>query len=533
MQAEEAPSARGCILILDFGSQFTQLIARRIREIGVYCEILPWNASFARISDTGAAGIVLSGSHLSTLDESSPRLPPELFNELNVPILGICYGMQVMTTQLGGRVQQCGKREYGFADVSISNSSVPLFQNMVADIIINNDPRLHVWMSHGDQVIEVPAGFEVIGKTDSCSIAAMYNAERKMYAVQFHPEVTETKQGKALLTSFLKNICGCEFRWKAPDIVEELLGTIRKEVAENSEGGDVLLALSGGVDSSVVAVLLHRAVGSRLKCVMVDNGLLRKNEAELVRASFQLHHPSFHVTVVDAREEFLSKLAGVCNPEEKRKIIGVTFIEVFERMARQFDNVKMLAQGTIYPDVIESAVTGGSCVIKTHHNVGGLPERMKLKLIEPIRRLFKDEVRRVGEQLGLPHDYVWRHPFPGPGLGVRILGAVDAAKCEKLKQADFIWLEELHNAGLYEAVSQAFAVLLPCRSVGVRGDGRFFDEVIAIRAVKTTDFMTARSVEIPWPVLHRTARRICNEVEGVSRVVYDLTDKPPATIEWE
>eukprot|EP01053_Blabericola_migrator_P006025 Blabericola_migrator_1__6024@NODE_3035_length_2096_cov_139_104485_g1897_i0_p1_GENE_NODE_3035_length_2096_cov_139_104485_g1897_i0NODE_3035_length_2096_cov_139_104485_g1897_i0_p1_ORF_typecomplete_len530_score75_08GMP_synt_C/PF00958_22/4_3e38GATase/PF00117_28/3_2e37ThiI/PF02568_14/2_9e03ThiI/PF02568_14/1e21NAD_synthase/PF02540_17/7_9e22Peptidase_C26/PF07722_13/1_6e11ATP_bind_3/PF01171_20/1_3e09Asn_synthase/PF00733_21/1_1e08QueC/PF06508_13/2_4e08tRNA_Me_trans/PF03054_16/1_1e06tRNA_Me_trans/PF03054_1 len=523
------------VLILDFGSQFTQLIARRVREIGVYSEILPWNASYDRIKAVNAKGLILSGSHLSTLDADSPRIPQEVFTELGLPVLGICYGMQVMAAQLGGKVVSCGKREFGYADVSVRLGMLGsrLFKEATPDSQSENAPRLHVWMSHGDQVQVCPPSFQIAASTETCPIAAMVDEEMRLYAVQFHPEVTETNQGRQIFQSFLQHACGCEFRWTASEIVEELLKDIREQVNRESENGDILLALSGGVDSSVVAALLHRAVGKRLKCVMVDNGLLRQNEAKMVEASFRLHNPDFHLTVIDAEEEFLAQLAGVSNPEEKRKIIGATFINVFDRVSKAFRNVRMLAQGTIYPDVIESANVGTACVIKTHHNVGGLPERMNLKLIEPIRRLFKDEVRKIGVELGLPHDFVWRHPFPGPGLGVRILGEVSKPKADKLRQADSIWLEELRGAGLYESTSQAFAVLLPCRSVGVKGDGRFFDEVIAIRAVRTIDFMTARAVEIPWPVLQRASRRICNEVDGVSRVVYDLTDKPPATIEWE
>lgn len=521
------------IIILDFGSQYTQLIARRVREIGVYCEILPWHAPLERITAKQPKGIILSGSHLSTIDSDSPRISNDIFTTFGVPVLGICYGMQLMATQLGGEVKKCGKREYGFADVTLLTPDSPLCKLMTPDLVVDNEHRLHVWMSHGDQVVKLPPGFHSMAQTTTCPIAAMCNDERRLYAVQFHPEVTETKQGTAILTAFLRNICGCDAHWTAPEIVDELISSIRAQVAEEGQEGDILLALSGGVDSSVVAALLHRAVGKRLKCVMVDNGLLRKDEAKLVEASFRLHHPDFNLTVVNAQDEFLDKLRGVEDPEVKRKIIGNTFIDVFERVAKQFSNVKMLAQGTIYPDVIESAGVGTATVIKTHHNVGGLPERMNLKLIEPIRRLFKDEVRKIGEELGLPHDFVWRHPFPGPGLGVRVLGAVDKAKCDKLREADHIWLQELHASGLYASASQAFAVLLPCRSVGVKGDGRFYDEVIALRAVKTIDFMTARALELPWSFLQRVSRRICNEVEGVSRVVYDMTDKPPGTIEWE
>eukprot|EP01056_Protomagalhaensia_sp_Gyna25_P000069 Protomagalhaensia_sp_Gyna_25__68@NODE_1034_length_2264_cov_63_275056_g824_i0_p1_GENE_NODE_1034_length_2264_cov_63_275056_g824_i0NODE_1034_length_2264_cov_63_275056_g824_i0_p1_ORF_typecomplete_len519_score107_32GMP_synt_C/PF00958_22/2_7e37GATase/PF00117_28/4e37GATase/PF00117_28/6_7e03NAD_synthase/PF02540_17/1_4e21ThiI/PF02568_14/1_7e21ATP_bind_3/PF01171_20/4_7e10Asn_synthase/PF00733_21/1_1e08Asn_synthase/PF00733_21/5e03Peptidase_C26/PF07722_13/3_4e08QueC/PF06508_13/6_3e08tRNA_Me_trans/PF03054_16/ len=513
------------IVIIDCGSQFTQLIARRIREIGVYCEIVPWTASYERLKALSPKGVILSGSHMSTLDEESPKVPTELFG--NVPVLGICYGMQAMADQLGGRVELCCAREFGFADVKAS-LDCPLFQRCKPD---TEEGKFHVWMSHGDQVVDLPAGFSAIASTENCAHAAMADPVRNLYALQFHPEVTETYQGRAMLEAFVIDICECRCEWQGPAIVEELLATAKEQCSHKA--GDVLLALSGGVDSAVVAAILHRAIGPRLKCVLVDNGLLRLNEAKLVREAFRQHHPELHLTVVDASEEFLRELKGVSDPEVKRKIIGSTFISVFERTAAQFDNVQMLAQGTIYPDVIESAAVGTGAVIKTHHNVGGLPERMKLSLVEPLRRLFKDEVRRVGEALGLPKEFVWRHPFPGPGLGVRILGEVDQEKADKLRVADAIWLEELHSANLYDQAAQAFAVLLPCKSVAVKGDGRCYEDVIALRAVATTDFMTARCVVFPWQVLQTTARRICNELPGISRVVYDLTDKPPATIEWE
>lgn len=516
------------ILILDFGSQYTQLIARRVREAGVYCEIHPWDMDDAAIREFAPRGVILSGGPESVTAEETPRAPEAVFG-LGMPVLGICYGMQTMAHQLGGRVETSSHHEYGYAQVRARGHS-----RLLKDIEDHTTPEgyglLDVWMSHGDRVIEMPPGFRVIAETDNAPLAGMADDERGYYGVQFHPEVTHTRQGARILSRFVHDICGCEALWTPDNIIEDTVASVREQVG----GDEVLLGLSGGVDSSVVAALLHRAIGDQLTCVFVDNGLLRHQEGDQVMATFA-EHMGVKVIRVDAEELFLGKLAGVSDPERKRKIIGNTFIEVFETESEKLANVKWLAQGTIYPDVIESAgsKTGKAKVIKSHHNVGGLPEHMKLGLVEPLRELFKDEVRKIGVELGLPYDMVYRHPFPGPGLGVRILGEVEKAYADTLRLADHIFIEELRRHDLYDKVSQAFCVFLPVKSVGVTGDGRRYDYVVAMRAVETIDFMTARWAHLPYEFLDHVSRRIVNEVPRISRVVYDVTGKPPGTIEWE
>ena len=511
------------ILILDFGSQYTQLIARRVREAGVYSEIYAGDIDHQSISDFNPTGIILSGGPESAFSDDSPKAATEIFS-MGVPILGICYGMQTMAEQLGGHVQSSAHREFGYAEVSIETSN-RLFQG----IEVNQD-CLQVWMSHGDRVETLPEGFVIIGKSDSSPAAAMANDAKSFFGLQFHPEVTHTNKGQVIIENFVHQICGCGSEWTPDNIIESDINNIREEVGDHQ----VLLGLSGGVDSSVVAALLNRAIGEQLTCIFVDNGLLRLNEGDQVMEVFSTHM-NLNVIRVDAEELFLSKLQGVEDPEEKRKIIGNTFIEVFEEEASKLVNVKWLAQGTIYPDVIESAgaKTGKAHVIKSHHNVAGLPEDMTLKLIEPLRDLFKDEVRVIGKELGLPSELVDRHPFPGPGLGVRILGEVKKEFADLLRQADSIFIEELVTNNLYHDVSQAFAVFLPVRSVGVMGDGRKYDYVIALRAVETADFMTANWAKLPYDFLDHVSRRIINEIEGISRVTYDISGKPPSTIEWE
>ncbi|MFD1384089.1 glutamine-hydrolyzing GMP synthase [Rhodanobacter aciditrophus] len=516
------------ILILDFGSQYTQLIARRVREIGVFCEIRAFDMEEQEILDFAPKGIILAGGPESVTEEGSPRAPEIVFT-LGVPVLGICYGMQTMAEQMGGKVQGSELREFGYAQIrNLGNYSL---LDGIEDHVANNGVTLlDVWMSHGDKVVEMPEGFALMASTDSCPIAAMANEAKKFYGVQFHPEVTHTKQGGRILSRFIVDICGCETLWTPANIAQDAIDRMKEQVGDKK----VLLALSGGVDSSVVAALLHKAIGTQLTCVFVDNGLLRLNEGDQVMAMFK-ENMGVNVIRVDAEDLFLGKLGGEADPEKKRKIIGNTFIEVFDEEAAKLTEVEFLAQGTIYPDVIESAAskTGGAHVIKSHHNVGGLPEDMKMQLVEPLRELFKDEVRKLGLELGLPYDMVYRHPFPGPGLGVRILGEVKKDYADILRRADAIFIEELRNAGWYEKTSQAFAVFLPVKSVGVVGDGRRYEYVVALRAVETIDFMTARWAHLPYDLLEKVSGRIINEIEHISRVTYDVSSKPPATIEWE
>ncbi len=515
------------ILILDFGAQYTQLIARRVREIGIYCEIFPWDCGDDAVRAFGARGIILSGGPESVVDTAPPRAPDAVF-QLRVPVLGICYGMQTMAAQLGGRVAPSAHREFGYARVRLTAPSRLL--DGITDASAEEAGVLEVWMSHGDRVEALPPGFTAIAETSNAPHAAMANDQALFYGVQFHPEVTHTRSGAAILERFVREICGCDALWGAGNIVADAIARVRDQAGRDR----VLLGLSGGVDSSVVAALLHEAIGDQLTCVFVDHGLLRLGEGDQVMATFA-QHLGIRVIRVDATERFYAALAGEEDPERKRKTIGRLFVEVFEEESRKIEGVKWLAQGTIYPDVIESAgaKTGKARVIKSHHNVGGLPERMHLKLLEPLRELFKDEVRRIGLELGLPRDMVFRHPFPGPGLGVRILGKVTREAADLLRRADSIYIEELRTHDLYDKVSQAMAIFLPVRSVAVMGDGRRYDWVIALRAVETVDFMTARWVRLPYDFLDVVARRIVNEVEGVSRVVYDVSGKPPATIEWE
>lgn len=508
-------------LVVDYGSQTTQLIARRVRELGVYCEILPFDAGDAAVRDFAPKAIILSGGPETVTRGAPPRIAKAIF-ECGVPVLGICYGMQAMAAQLGGQVASSDRREFGHAEVQVDGAA--LFQGL--------GDSVNVWMSHGDKVVELPAGFAVAAHSGNAPIAAMADDQRHFYGVQFHPEVSHTEHGTALLRRFVCDIAGCGRSWTAANIVDRAVAAIQEQVGNDQ----VILGLSGGVDSSVVAALMARAIGERLTCVFVDNGLLRKNEAAEVKAAFAPSNAlSFNLVTVDAGDEFLQALAGVTDPEAKRKAVGRTFIDVFEREAAKIPNVRWLAQGTIYPDVIESAASkyGKAHVIKSHHNVGGLPERMKLKLVEPLRDLFKDEVRRIGVALGLPDELMSRHPFPGPGLGVRVLGEVRREYLAALREADAIFLEELHEADCYHKVAQAFAVFLPVKSVGVVGDARSYAHVVALRAVETTDFMTARWAHLPLDLLARASNRIVNEVGGVSRVVYDITGKPPSTIEWE
>jgi len=516
------------ILILDFGSQYSQLIARRVREAGVYCELYSWDIPIEEIRKFAPRGIILSGGPESVTLANAPRAPQEIF-DMKVPILGICYGQQTMAAQLGGEVQGSDHREFGYARVRMHGHS-RLFRDIRDEHMDDGSEWLHVWMSHGDRVTKLPPGFKVIAETASAPCAGIADEARGYYGIQFHPEVTHTTQGRAILQRFVHEICGCASLWTPSNIIESMIQSVRTQVGQD----EVMLGLSGGVDSSVVAALLARAIGKQLTCIFVDNGLLRLNEGDQVMDTFA-RHMGVKVIRVDAEERFLSALKGVADPEQKRKVIGRVFIEVFEAEAAKIKNARWLAQGTIYPDVIESAAskTQKAHVIKSHHNVGGLPEHMKLKLLEPLRELFKDEVRRIGEELGLPHQMVHRHPFPGPGLGVRILGEVKKEYAEILRKADAIFLEELYRHDLYEKISQAFAVFLPVRSVAVLGDARAYDYVVALRAVETVDFMTANWAHIPYDVLGIISNRIINEVRGISRVVYDISGKPPATIEWE
>ena len=511
------------ILILDFGAQYTQLIARRIREIGVYCEIWAWDHDPIEIAAWGAKGIILSGGPESTTLADAPAAPQPVFDS-GVPILGICYGMQTLAAQLGGATEAGNQREFGHATIDVIGNDA-----LLAPVATSAALR-EVWMSHGDHVSRAPPGFSVTARTDRLGIAAFADDARRIYGVQFHPEVTHTAAGEALLRRFAVEICGCATLWTPAQIIEDQIARVRAQVGKD----EVILGLSGGVDSSVVAALLQRAIGSQLTCVFVDTGLLRWQEGDQVMA-MMAQHMGVKVIRVDAGPRYFSALAGVSDPEAKRKIIGKLFVEIFDEESAKLRNAKWLAQGTIYPDVIESAgsKTGKAHVIKSHHNVGGLPAHMKLGLVEPLRELFKDEVRRLGVELGLPREMVYRHPFPGPGLGVRILGEVKPEYADLLARADAIFIEELRKAGLYDKTSQAFAVFLPVKSVGVVGDARAYEWVIALRAVETIDFMTAHWAHLPYDFLGKVSNRIINELRGVSRVVYDISGKPPATIEWE
>jgi GMP synthase (glutamine-hydrolysing) len=516
------------VLILDFGAQYTQLIARRVRELGVYSEIYPCDADPGEIKRFAPKALILSGGPESVYAAKSPEAPPEVFT-LGVPVLGICYGMQTMAAQLGGQVESSSHREFGAAQIRPTGSS-RLFDGLEDNRDAAGRRVLDVWMSHGDRVVALPPGFSVTAASDNAPLAAMADESRRLYGLQFHPEVTHSLQGGEILRRFVREIAGCDAAWATGNIIEDSVARIRAQVGRDH----VLLGLSGGVDSSVLAALLHRAIGPQLSCVFVDHGLLRLGEGDQVMATFA-EHMGVRVVRVDAEQRFLGQLAGEADPEAKRKIIGRVFIEVFDEEAAKLKDVKWLAQGTIYPDVIESAgaKTGKAHVIKSHHNVGGLPAHMKLQLLEPLRELFKDEVRKLGTALDLPADMVHRHPFPGPGLGVRILGEIRKPYADLLRRADAIFIEELRRHDLYDKVSQAFAVFLPVRSVGVMGDGRRYEPVIALRAVETVDFMTARWARLPYEFLDRVTHRIVNEVPGISRVVYDISGKPPATIEWE
>lgn len=511
------------ILILDFGSQYSQLIARRIRESHVYCELQPFDLTLEEIKAFQPSGIILSGGPKSVYEEGAPAIAEDLF-ELGIPVLGICYGMQLLSCHFGGEVVPAGKREYGHAELVSKNTPGPLFDGFFSE------GRAAAWMSHGDHVASLPTGFEVIAGTGNAPVCAIQDVVRKLYGVQFHPEVNHTPRGTILLDTFVRKICGCTGQWTPGQIIADAVTRIRQQVGTDQ----VILGLSGGVDSSVAAALIHRAIGDQLHCVFVDNGLLRLHEGDQVMATFA-ENKGVKVSRVDAQQRFYDALAGVTDPERKRKIIGNLFVAIFEEEAQKIPAVEWLAQGTIYPDVIESAggKTGKAQNIKSHHNVGGLPEQMKLQLLEPLKELFKDEVRALGEELGLPHQLVWRHPFPGPGLGVRVLGEVKEEYCDILKRADAIFIDELVKTGHYHKISQAFAVFLPVKSVGVMGDGRSYEYVIALRAVETKDFMTAAWYPMPYADLARISSRIINEVKGVNRVTYDISSKPPATIEWE
>ena len=516
------------ILILDFGSQVTQLIARRIREAHVYCEVHSCDVSDEFIKEFKPSGIVLSGSHMSAYEESTDRAPKAVF-EIGVPVLGICYGMQTMAEQLGGKVESGAQREFGYAEVR-EHGHTKLLKNISDFTDKDGKSYLKVWMSHGDKVTEMPPGFKLMCSTPTCPIAGMADEERGFYAVQFHPEVTHTEKGREILETFVLKICKANPDWVMGNFAQEAVEKIRHQVGKD----EVILGLSGGVDSSVTAALIHRAIGDQLTCVFVDNGLLRLHEREQVAQTFR-DNMGMKLIVVDASDRFMDALAGVTDPEAKRKIIGRLFVEVFQEEAEKLQNAKWLAQGTIYPDLIESngAKTKKAQTIKSHHNVGGLPDTLHLKLLEPLRELFKDEVRELGIALGLPAEMVYRHPFPGPGLGVRILGAIKREYADLLREADAIFIEELRNAGWYDKVSQAFVVFLPVKSVGVMGDGRTYDWVVSLRAVQTSDFMTAKWAHLPYDLLGKVSNRIINEVKGINRVVYDVSGKPPATIEWE
>jgi GMP synthase (glutamine-hydrolysing) len=516
-------TSREAVVILDFGSQYSQLIARRVRELEVYCELIPHNAPDTEITRLEPAGYILSGGPASVYAKNAPALPPQVLNS-GKPVLGICYGMQLLTHHLGGKVAPSAEREYGLAEINITNRGTPLFNHIAA-------PTIPVWMSHGDRVTNLPAGFEVLAASGGSPYAAIGDPARQIFGLQFHPEVTHTPQGLNLLQAFLYDVCQCRGGWTAGNFIQESIRLIQEQVGD----GQVVCGLSGGVDSSVVAALLHQAVGDQLTCIFVNNGLMRQNEPDQVVQTFEKEMHA-RLVAVDATEDFISALATVTDPEQKRRIIGEKFIRIFEAEARQLGQVNFLAQGTLYPDIIESA--GGdqkktASKIKTHHNVGGLPDDMHFRLIEPLRYLFKDEVRAVGEALGLPKNIVWRHPFPGPGLAVRIIGEITWERLETLRAADAIFIEELWAADWYHLTSQAFAVLLPVQTVGVMGDYRTYGNVIAIRAVTTDDFMTADWARLPNELLARISNRIVNEIAGVNRVVYDISSKPPATIEWE
>lgn len=515
------------VLIIDFGSQFTQLIARRIRELNVYCEIIPHDSDFESIVKAKPSGVIFSGGPNSVYADDSPLISSDVF-KLGVPILGICYGMQLIAEYFGGKVIHSNNREFGYAEVSNLNSD--LFDNVITESEDNrHNLRIQVWMSHGDKVSELPDGFNITAQTDSCPIAAIADVERKIYGVQFHPEVTHTLQGQQILANFVLKICRCESLWKMPNFADEAIGKIRNTVGKDR----VILGLSGGVDSTVAGILIHQAIGEQLICIFIDTGLLRLNEATQIMNMYE-QNLKLNIIKVDAQEEFYTALSGVIDPEQKRKIIGRLFVEIFQREAKLIDGVKYLAQGTIYPDVIESAASGKtSHNIKSHHNVGGLPENLNLHLLEPLRELFKDEVKKLGLALGIPPQLINRHPFPGPGLAVRIIGEVTPEFVMLLRHADAIFMDELYKNDLYNQVAQAFVVFLPVKSVGVMGDGRTYEYVLAIRAVETTDFMTANVANLPMNFIVKVANRIINEVQGVSRVVYDVSGKPPATIEWE
>ena len=519
-RGEVSAAGRETIVVLDFGSQFSQLIARRVRELHVYSELLPFDAPLERLQALKPRGIILSGGPDSVYETNAPRLDERVYG-LGVPVLGLCYGMQLMAHQLGGRVERVPQREYGPAEFDILESS-PIFAD--------TPKTQRVWMSHGDSILEPPRGFKAIGRSGNAAIAAMADDRRRLYALQFHPEVSHTEHGRSILAAFLRGICGCGETWRLSSFIDEAVGAIRERVGPD---GRVIAGLSGGVDSAVAALLIHRAIGERLQCLFVDNGLLREAEGDEVVRSFR---DGFHLPVrrVDAADAFLAALSGVTDPERKRKEIGRVFVEVFDREAKAAGPVEFLAQGTLYPDLIESTShKGPSAVIKTHHNVGGLPATMRLKLVEPLRYLFKDEVRKVGLELGLDRRFVSRHPFPGPGLAVRVLGEVTRERCDLLRRADAIYVDELRRADLYDRTAQAFAVLLPVKSVGVMGDYRTYENVCALRAVTTDDFMTADWARLPHDFLAKVSSRIVNEVRGINRVVYDVSSKPPATIEWE
>ncbi|MCF8093976.1 MAG: glutamine-hydrolyzing GMP synthase [Desulfobacteraceae bacterium] len=508
------------IIVIDFGSQYNQLIARRVREQNVYCQIEPPDINMDRLKSLHPEGIILSGGPASIYEENSPRTSPEIF-ELGVPVLGICYGMQFMIDALGGTVSRAEKREYGFARLHIQKEDA---------LLAGIDQQTHCWMSHGDLITGLPGGFEVTAVTENTPMAAAGDPIRRFYGLQFHPEVEHTPQGKQMLKNFLFSICGCTGEWTMKAFAEDAVEEIRKAVGDKQ----VILGLSGGVDSSVTAMLIHQAIGEQLTCIFVDNGLLRQNEGSRLKQLFT-QHLKMNIDYVDASGQFITALHGVTDPEEKRKIIGKIFMDVFEAEAQEIENAEFLAQGTLYPDIIESrsAFGGPTSIIKSHHNVGGLPEKMKLKLIEPLKYLFKDEVRKLGETLGLPGELVWRQPFPGPGLAIRVIGEITQRRLEVLRTADAILIEEIREAGYYKKLWQSFCVLLPIKSVGVMGDKRTYENILAIRAVTSVDAMTADWAKLPHELLGKISNRIINEVKGVNRVVYDISSKPPSTIEWE